>query len=141
MQHLVAIAHYYPYLVIKMSKYEIKRLDVWSLTKFMAVWGLVIGFIIGLVSAILLSLFNPLIYVGVNDIGSLPVDIAGLGTFTAAVLIIVYPIISGIIGLVAGVITGLLYNFVAALVGGIQVQLTEGTVPVPDSQAMSGGKK
>ena len=124
-----------------MSKYEIKSLDVWSLTKFMAVWGLVLGFIIGLISAIMLSLFSPLVYVGAQEIGSLPVDIAGFGTFAAAVLIIVYPIISGVIGLVAGVITGLLYNFVAALVGGIQVQLAEGTVPVPESQTMSGGKK
>lgn len=118
-------------------KYELKRIDIWSLAKFMAVWGIVVGLIVGIITA-LLFMAIPVSYTGygtINWTGIMP-NFGAIGL----IAIIVYPIVMAVCGLIGGLITGAIYNFVAGWVGGVQVELTEGTVMVPASQARKAKK-
>ena len=113
-------------------KYELKKIDIWSLAKFMAVWGIVVGFIVGVLIAIAFMAI-PSSFTGYGTIswsGFMP-NFAALGV----IAIVVYPIMMAIAGLIGGIITGALYNCVAGWAGGVQVELVEGTVMVPASQA------
>jgi len=124
-------------------KYQIRRLDIWSLAKFMAVWGLIVGFIIGLIMAALFMFMGQWMFYGTSFASAygLPIDLTSFGAAAAGVMIIVYPIFLAIVGLIGGIITGAIYNLVAAFAGGIQVELTEGTVSVPESKARKTSKK
>ena len=104
--------------------YEIKRVDIWSLGKFFAVWGLIIGFIVGLIGAILVSILGN-VALNLSGTYGIPVDMSGFETVAAVVMIFVYPILLGIIGLIGGIIGGFFYNVVAGLVGGIEVDLNQ----------------
>lgn len=119
-------------------KYEVKKVDIWSLAKFLAMWGIVVGLIIGILTAIVF-LAIPSSYTGYGTIswtGFMP-NMAAVGTLA----VVVYPIVMAICGLIGGLVTGVIYNFVAGWVGGIQVELTEGTVMVPESQARKTPRK
>ncbi len=108
-------------------KYEIKRVDIWSLAKFFAVWGLIIGFIVGLIGAIFVSIIGDIALYSSDLSGTygIPIDMSGFETVAAVAMIFVYPIMMGICGLIGGVIGGFFYNVVAGLVGGIEVDLNQ----------------
>ena len=106
-------------------KYEIKRVDIWSLAKFFAVWGLIIGFIMGLIFAIFVSTLGNFAAFTASDAYGIPIDMGAFGAAATVALIFVYPIFLGICGLIGGVVGGFFYNVVAGFVGGIEVDLNQ----------------
>jgi len=83
---------------------EIKSVDVISLAKIKAIFGIVVGLICGIVFAIIGG--------GIGFAKGLPgVEVFGI------LLIVMFPIILAICGLIGGAITALLYNFLPTSTG------------------------
>ena len=83
----------------------LKKISVWPFAKFYAVFMAVLGFIIGLLFA-LINLAAPI---------ESPYQVFGFAT------IVVFPIIYGLMGFAMGLVTSWLYNLVAKFVGGIEL--------------------
>ncbi len=93
----------------KANKRVIKRIDPWSLAKIYSLGLGLIGFVLGLIIAIF-SL----------ALGSM----SGMAFFAFGVAaIIVLPILFGLVGLVAGALTAVVYNLIAQHFGGIEVEV------------------
>ncbi|MCX8189633.1 MAG: hypothetical protein N3F05_00155 [Candidatus Diapherotrites archaeon] len=93
-----------------------KRIGVLSCAKVFAVMYALIYFIVGLFMALGFGLLGAAFGPSSSDAGGL---LAGMG-FLA---VIIFPIIGLIGGFIAGAIIALIYNFVAGIVGGIEVEL------------------
>ncbi len=91
---------------------EIKRIDIMSYAKIYAVIFAVIGLLAGLIIAAVGSFFTELR-------GS-----SGFGNF-GALSIIIFPILYGCLGFVAGMIAAGIYNLLAGWVGGIKIELKD----------------
>ncbi len=94
---------------------EIKQVDPFSLAK---VWGVLyagIGLIAGLIFAAVGSMMQQFAPEEVGPFGAM-FGIGGL---------ILFPLMYGFFGLLAGIIGGFLYNVVARWVGGIRIELGE----------------
>ncbi|OYX21859.1 MAG: hypothetical protein B7Z16_05530 [Algoriphagus sp. 32-45-6] len=92
----------------------IKKIDVGSAAK---VYGLtlgILGFVIGIIYALIFSSISSL----VGD--EIPISGAGLGV----AMLIFIPIVYGIIGVVFGAIGAVIYNFVAAKFGGLEIEIS-----------------
>lgn len=103
-----------------MAKREIKKVDPFSLAKVLGVLYALLGVIIGLMFAAFGSIFSRL-PIAENDQATQTM----FSTFFGIGSIIFFPILYGIIGLVAGVITAALYNVVARWVGGVMIEVGE----------------
>jgi uncharacterized membrane protein (DUF485 family) len=91
---------------------EVKSVDVISLAKIKAIFGIVVGLICGIVFAIIGG--------GIGFAKGLPgVEVFGI------LSIVMFPITLAICGLIGGAIIALLYNFFADRMGGIQVNLVQ----------------
>src|SRR5437016_3938037 len=93
----------------------IRRVDALSVGKVLGCLYFLLGLIIG-------GLFSLMSLVGVAAGGGLrraglPELLFGIGS------VIVFPVFYGVIGLVGGLISGTLYNVVASVVGGIEIEL------------------
>ena len=88
----------------------IKRIGVLRLAIFQA--ALMAAF--GLFAALLLLMFSSMIGVHTQQ--------AGLFGAIGIVAVIVFPIMYGVLGFIAGAIGGALYNLVASVVGGIEIE-------------------
>ncbi len=87
-----------------MTQREITKVDMVSTAKVFAAMYAVIGFVLGLFVA-LLGAGTPLL--------------SGLGFVSLLAL----PIIYGLLGLIVGIITALMYNFVVKYTDGIKVEV------------------
>lgn len=89
---------------------RIKKIGVLSLAKFytlfMAVMGLILGILVTVLNKFVASAEIP--------------QISATGYLTA---IILFPIIYGIMGFVMGLLLAWIYNLVAKLIGGIEIEL------------------
>lgn len=104
--------------------YEFKKVDIWSFTKFSAVMGLIIGLFAGLIFAIIGSVFNS----AMSAMGGSSI----MASFNRPWLgIIIFPLLYGLGGLIGGAISGLLYNLVTKIVGGIKFDITEVETETP----------
>jgi hypothetical protein len=92
---------------------EIKSMDVLSVGKIYALVMAIIGFIGGIIIALVGSAASTFSRPGMWG--------AGLGVLS----IIVLPIVYGIIGFIIGVIAAAIYNLVARWVGGIKIELKD----------------
>lgn len=94
------------------KKFELKSINPKSLAKVLAVNGLIIGLLVGIVIA---------------AFGGLASQIAPGGRMFAVAFgvlsIIIFPIAYAIAGFVGGAIMAVIYNFVAKRVGGVKVVL------------------
>lgn len=94
----------------------VKKIDVWSLARIQgaltAGFGLLVGILFSLISLAGASLAGP-----DSDVP------AGLGVLFGAGAIVFFPILYGVIGIVVGAITALLYNLFAGMVGGIRLEV------------------
>jgi len=99
------------------EKKEVVRIDPWSLGKIEAVFGLIAGLIAGILGAIsfLISSGTPQMAAFANF---------GTGFFAGVgiLIIIVAPIVFALIGLIAGIIMALVYNFIVKYVGGVELE-------------------
>lgn len=102
--------------------HEFKKVGIWSFTKFSAVTGLIIGLLFGLLLLIL-----SLILGASSNSSALLGSIGGIGSLISNpwLLVIILPLVYGLFGLVGGAISGLLYNLVAKMVGGIRLEIIE----------------
>lgn len=103
-----------------MAQREIKKIDPTSLAKVMGVLYALLGVIIGLLFAGFGSILSSL-PMAEEDEATRSV----LSTFFGVGSIIFFPIFYGIMGLIAGVITGFLYNLVAGWIGGVRIEVGE----------------
>ena len=103
-----------------MAKVQIKRVGVFSCAKIysitLAAIGLVFGIIYGL---IFMVLGGAMMAGGGRDAGA-----AGASSLVIGVIMMVaIPVTYGIIGFIAGIVGGLVYNVAAGVVGGLELEL------------------
>jgi len=95
----------------------IRHIGALSCGKLMGALYAIVGLIIGAVFA-LISL------AGMGMAASSDHAMPGmLGAFVGAGAIILFPLMYGVLGFVGGLIGAVIYNFVAGLVGGIEVDI------------------
>lgn len=98
-------------------KLEIKSIGIWSLIKISVFINMIVGFIFGIFYALMLS------FISIS--GLLPLDIMGNEDITLLGMIIVVPIMFSIGGAVFGTIWGVIcvfiYNLLAKLIGGLEI--------------------
>lgn len=99
---------------------RLKRIDPWSAARVLGALYAMVGVLVGLFAACF-----TMVGVGAQS------EVAGFGASDAAALsglgvfaILVFPVIYGIIGLIAGVVISSLYNIVAGWTGGFEIELS-----------------
>lgn len=95
----------------------IKRVAVLKL----AVFQMVLMALFGVIIALFFMAFGAMIgRLGGNEAAGI-MGIAGIAA------LIIFPIMYGVIGFIAGAIGGALYNLVASMVGGIEIEVDQAT--------------
>ncbi len=101
---------------------ELKKLDVLSVGKVSALFGVIFGLVAGVIMTLIsVSISSMASAMGPLTTG-MPIDplmFVGLG----ALSIVIFPIIYAIYGFISGVITAFIYNIIAGKFGGIVVDL------------------
>jgi hypothetical protein len=96
----------------------LKRIGVLSCGKLMgtlyAVMGLIFGAIMSLASA-----FGAAVAHGNQGADAIPNVVFGIGS------VVIFPILYGIIGFVGGLITSSIYNLVAGIMGGLELEMVQ----------------
>jgi hypothetical protein len=103
---------------------EIKKIGIWSLGKVLGVVYALLGLVIGLFVA-LIALLGAVLGAGSAGTEEGVAGALGFGVAGGVGALVVLPLMYGFLGLIAGLLTALVYNIVAALIGGIKVELTE----------------
>ncbi len=94
---------------------ELRKIGVVSVMKIAFVVNLVIGFVAGLIMTVFSLLLSPLASMGGgHSMG---------GMMWGPISIVVLPLVYGVIGALMTGLGALVYNFLAARLGGIQVQI------------------
>ena len=91
----------------------------------------------GLISGIIYAAFGLLIGLFFAAFGGIVASLAeegaggilGFGAFS----IIIFPIMYGVMGFIAGIISALLYNLAAKWTGGLEMEFTQSMTPQPTS--------
>ncbi len=100
---------------------EIRRFDVWSVSKMMAVMYAILGFLVGLIYAFFLFLFGAAAAAsGDEGAGAAVAVMGGLGVG----VVILFPILYGLLGLIGGALSTWLYNVLAGRLGGVRFEVT-----------------
>lgn len=102
----------------------VKRIGVWSAAK---ISGLLYGGM-GLIFGAIFGLFS-LVGMGIATVAAGQSEGAGeafFGMLFGAGAVLLMPLFYGFMGLVVGAITALIYNLVARLVGGLELQVEPG---------------
>src|SRR5690348_6949054 len=94
----------------------IKRVGILKL----AVFQMVLMAIFGVLIALLFMMFGAMI-------GSFGGHASAIGGAMGIVALIIFPIMYGVIGFIAGAIGGALYNLVASMIGGIEIEVDQAT--------------
>jgi hypothetical protein len=107
--------------------FEMKRISIWSVIRVVFIIFLVMGIIVGLLYGITLSSFGFLL----SALGEYPLDagfplLRNLGFVMIPIIAIFY----AVFGTIAAIIWTLIYNVVASIVGGIELELEERGVQV-----------
>ena len=97
---------------------KLKRIGVLSAGK---VGALLYG-MIGILAGLFLSFFSMIGLFAASQVGDFP---AAFAPFLGLSSIIVLPLFYGALGFIAGVVSAAFYNLIAAMVGGIEVELEE----------------
>lgn len=96
---------------------QIRRIDILSAGKIVGAiyvsFGLVFGLLVSLIGA-----FGVFLGGGAGDGNA----IVG-GAILSLMAVVIYPLFLGVGGFIGGIITALIYNFVAGVVGGIRLEL------------------
>jgi len=123
-------------------RFELRRIGIWSLTRvsffFHAIAGLVMGFACALMIGLWLAVLEhlPARY----DTGY------GTEAFPVGVMLIIVPIAcsvgGGVFGTIGTIVLAFVYNLIARLTGGIELDLAEVTIttpPAPVDRTTPGG--
>jgi hypothetical protein len=106
-----------------MAQMTITRVGVFSLGKIHGAVGAVFGLIAGVILFFVTLLGAAVVP---NSRGSN----AAMGVAGGLMILIFAPILYGIVGFIAGLISGVVYNLAAGFAGGIEIEL-EGAAPPP----------
>lgn len=90
---------------------EIKKIDLMSLAKILALIYAIIGFLAAILAVVAMYL-DPLIATSI-----MPISTFG------PIIIVLVPIIYAIVGFIIGAIIAILYNIIASKIGGIKIEL------------------
>jgi len=112
-----------------MTMTRIRRFSVLSVGKMMGMVYALIGLLAGAVLA-LLSLVGAGIGAAVQDSGT-----PFLGALVGVGAIIILPIFYGIIGFLGGLLSSAIYNLVAGMTGGVEMELTGPAAGMPPVSA------
>ena len=110
-----------------MAEMTIRRVGVFSLAKIQGLLMLVIGLIIGVIYGLIFMIFGAALTSVMPKDESQAIG-AGGSVLIGVIMMIAIPITYGLLGFIGGAIGGLIYNALAAIVGGIKIDL-EGAVP------------
>jgi hypothetical protein len=103
-----------------MAKSVIRRVGVLSVAKLQGALSALLGLIVGAVFA-LFSLFGAALG-GALASGSNSHPMLGAAFGLGA--IVLFPVLYGVLGFVGGLVAAALYNLVAGLVGGVEIELS-----------------
>lgn len=110
-----------------MAEMMVRRIGVFSLAKIQALLMFVMGIIIGVIYGLIFMIFGAAMssMSRGNDrmMGGLSSVVVGL------MMMIGIPIFYGVLGFIVGLISGLVYNFAAGVVGGVKLELESTAVP------------
>jgi len=115
-----------------MGRLLIKEIQVWSVARTVFPLGWIVSFIV---------LFGSYLLVGglisnlAREFTEFPVVDQGLGVFAGILLSLLLGFLNTIVLTIIAVIAAVIYNFLAALGGGVSVRLSE---PVPASETSEG---
>ena len=98
---------------------EIKRVGVLSTAKILGALYAALGLLIGLLYAC------AFLAVGVGGLVESDAGLFGIGVGGFFLILCLSPIIYGLIGFIAGAIAAVLYNVLAGVIGGIELELAE----------------
>jgi len=108
-----------------MAEMTIRRFGIFSVAKMYALLMFVFGLIFGVIYGLFFIIFGA----AMSAMGNQNEALGGVGSIVMGVAFIVgIPIFYGVLGFIMGIITALIYNFAAGLVGGIKFEL-EGVAP------------
>jgi hypothetical protein len=95
----------------------VRRLGVLSVAKIYGAMGLLLGLFLGVCFAAMSGLWGA----RASGVGS---DAPGIGMFAGMGLaaIVVVPLVYGALSFISGLIGGALYNLIAGMVGGIEIE-------------------
>ena len=100
----------------------IKRVGVMSVAKIMgALYGL-LGLIIGVPFGLIMMLGMGAAMMGAGHSDSSAMG-AGVGVGMGLVMMILFPIFYGVLGMIGGLIMGALYNLAAGYMGGVEIDI------------------
>jgi hypothetical protein len=96
---------------------KLNRIGVLSLAKFQGLMMAGMGLLLGLMFGATSSLLGGLVSQSGQDLGAM----AGAGWLLALIL----PVVYGVMGFVMGAIGAFIYNLVAKVVGGIEIEIKD----------------
>jgi hypothetical protein len=102
------------------TKFVVRRIGVLSLAKIQGTLYALLGLIIGAFVS-LFAIVGGAILGSMSSSGSTAFGFPGSMLFGAGAIIL-FPIMYGVIGFIAGLIIGGLYNLVAGMVGGVELE-------------------
>lgn len=100
-----------------METKEIKRVGVMSAAKFSAAIALVFSVIIGIISVVTAVLSHAVV-----PGSSLLVTLGG-GVVAVVLVVLIFAIVSMIVGFIAGALYAFIYNLAAGVFGGLKVEV------------------
>ncbi len=110
---------------------EIKKIKVFSLAKILALFGVLIGLVQGILMGnlamqyaredIVIGLGEAISYIAENPAGGISPIFLALGWWS----VIVAPIVLGLSYFVSGIILSLIFNLFSKLIGGVKIELAE----------------
>jgi len=99
----------------------IRRIGVLSVAKIYGAMGVLIGLLIGLCFAAVAGLGSA---IAGSQSSNSPMAALGIGAGFGMLSIVVFPIFYGAFTFISGLIGGALYNLLAGMVGGIEIETT-----------------
>ncbi len=103
-----------------MNKLQIKKVGVLSYAKITAVLCFIIGLLLGVIYFFVAVVFGAML-MGVGGRGG-----AAAGGFSfvyGLIMLIMFPIIYGAVGFISGALGALIYNLLAGMIGGIEIEV------------------
>ena len=102
-----------------MNKLQIKTVGVLSAAKMYGVLGLIMGLILGIIYFFIALLGSLMMSGG----GRTSPGTGGSGFVYGLISLIASPILSGIGGFIGGAIIAFIYNIVAGMIGGVEIEV------------------
>jgi hypothetical protein len=117
-----------------MAKVQIKRVGVFSCAKMYAITLAAVGLIFGIIYGLIFMVLGGAMMAG----GGRDASTAGASSLVIGLIMMVaIPIFYGVLGFIAGLVGGAIYNVAARTVGGIELELEnvdDGYAPPPPPQ-------